>query len=438
MAEPKKFKILCIDGGGIKGLYSAQLLAKFEDVFNVRISDCFDMLCGTSTGGIIALAASLKKPMRDVVTFYEQDGPIIFNEKLKKRPHGNKILIAKQVAFGGKYSVEPLRQALKNVFGTQKIGESNNFLCIPSYNVNTAIPRIFKKDYANFTEDDRKSYVDVALATAAAPTYFPMMEIMRTAGMEMPEQKFVIAGLGSIGSNLVYFLNGWNNASFTLIDNDRFRTENIGRHLLGFHDVSQNKVEAVANYLRSIRPEREVETYSDDFQNVFENCNEKLNTCSALFLCTGDAMTEKFVIDAFHSDNMKQPTFILWLEPFGIAGHLVYINPMQMPKNFVLYKDKGSMLYKYNLLAPIEYEINADRFTKKDAGCNGEYALYSGNDVTLMLSAFYPYINKLIQQPEQSKCYRWVGNIKLAQEKGFKLTIEVSSTTIGHVEELPL
>ena len=151
MAEPKKFKILCIDGGGIKGLYSAQLLAKFEDVFNVRISDCFDMLCGTSTGGIIALAASLKKPMRDVVTFYEQDGPIIFNEKLKKRPHGNKILIAKQVAFGGKYSVEPLRQALKNVFGTQKIGESNNFLCIPSYNVNTAIPRIFKKDYANFT-----------------------------------------------------------------------------------------------------------------------------------------------------------------------------------------------------------------------------------------------------------------------------------------------
>lgn len=84
MAEPKKFKILCIDGGGIKGLYSAQLLAKFEDVFNVRISDCFDMLCGTSTGGIIALAASLKKPMRDVVTFYEQDGPIIFNEKLKK------------------------------------------------------------------------------------------------------------------------------------------------------------------------------------------------------------------------------------------------------------------------------------------------------------------------------------------------------------------
>nr|WP_305210120.1 ThiF family adenylyltransferase [Bacteroides intestinalis] len=261
---------------------------------------------------------------------------------------------------------------------------------------------------------------------------------MRTAGIEMTEQRFVIVGLGSIGSNLVYFLNGWNNANFTLIDDDRFRTENMGRHLLGFQYISQNKVEAVADYLRSIRPERDVKTYSDAFQSVFENDNEGVNACTALFLCTGDVMTEKFVLDALLDGRIKQPTFILWLEPFGIAGHLVYINPMQMPKDFTLYNDEGNMLYKYNLLAPIEYKMHASRFTKKDAGCNGEYALYSGNDVILLLSALYPYINQLIQHPEQSKCYRWVGNIKLAQEKGFKLTIEASSIILGNVEELPL
>lgn len=49
--KTQKFKILCIDGGGIKGLYSARLLAKFEEVFGCVISDCFDILCGTSTGG---------------------------------------------------------------------------------------------------------------------------------------------------------------------------------------------------------------------------------------------------------------------------------------------------------------------------------------------------------------------------------------------------
>lgn len=67
MEDKKNFKILCIDGGGIKGLYSAQVLAKFEESFNTRLSDHFDLICGTSTGGIIALAASAKIPMVDVV-----------------------------------------------------------------------------------------------------------------------------------------------------------------------------------------------------------------------------------------------------------------------------------------------------------------------------------------------------------------------------------
>lgn len=83
MAEPKKFKILCIDGGGIKGLYSAQLLAKFEEVFRTNLSDHFDLICGTSTGGIIALGASLKIPMSKVVEFYEQKGSQIFTQWIK-------------------------------------------------------------------------------------------------------------------------------------------------------------------------------------------------------------------------------------------------------------------------------------------------------------------------------------------------------------------
>lgn len=62
MEKTDKFKILCIDGGGIKGLYTATLLAKLEETFSVKITDCFDLICGTSTGGLIALAASLGKP----------------------------------------------------------------------------------------------------------------------------------------------------------------------------------------------------------------------------------------------------------------------------------------------------------------------------------------------------------------------------------------
>ena len=68
------FKILCIDGGGIKGLFSAQILANFEEVYDTKISEQFDLICGTSTGGIIALAASANISMSDVVNFYKKKG----------------------------------------------------------------------------------------------------------------------------------------------------------------------------------------------------------------------------------------------------------------------------------------------------------------------------------------------------------------------------
>lgn len=178
MEEPKKFKILCIDGGGIKGLYSAQVLAKFEEVFTTHLSDHFDLICGTSTGGIIALGASLKIPMADVVKFYEQKGPGIFSQWIKWGGIGGKHLLSiRQALFLNKYASSPLRKALEEVFGVKTLGESNNLLCIPAYNITTGTPRIFKKDYATLTEDENKLYVDVALATSAAPTYFPVKEI---------------------------------------------------------------------------------------------------------------------------------------------------------------------------------------------------------------------------------------------------------------------
>lgn len=261
---------------------------------------------------------------------------------------------------------------------------------------------------------------------------------MRTAGIEMPEKKFIIAGLGSIGSNLTYFLSGWNNSNFTLIDVESLQVENIGRHLLGFNYIYQNKVDAVADFLHSIRPERLVKTYNTTLQSIMTDNIESLNAHTALFLCTGDSMTEKYVVDALYNGRIKLPIFILWLEPFGIAGHLVYINPEQIPENFTLYDDEKSMLYKYNLLAPTEYLDHADRFIKKDAGCSGEYSLYSGNDVTLFLSSVYPHINQLIQQPQQSKCYRWVGNINIAIEKFLELTLEPTFVKSGEVQELRL
>lgn len=181
MEKEKIFKILCIDGGGIKGLYSAQILKHFEEKFDCHLSDYFDMLCGTSTGGLIALALSLKIPASDICNFYDNEGPKIFPTFKKIKFRGKKYSngTVKQLVNGGKFSDKNLKIALNKIFGEKRIGESNNLLCIPSYNITEARPFIFKFDHkeGDLNRDNKALYVDVALATSAAPTYFPMAQI---------------------------------------------------------------------------------------------------------------------------------------------------------------------------------------------------------------------------------------------------------------------
>lgn len=77
-AAPNEFKILSIDGGGIKGLYSASILARIEEKTGKKITDRFDMICGTSTGGLIALALSIGVPAQSIADMYFNRGKEIF------------------------------------------------------------------------------------------------------------------------------------------------------------------------------------------------------------------------------------------------------------------------------------------------------------------------------------------------------------------------
>lgn len=169
----KPFKILAIDGGGIKGLYSSTILEHLEEQFNCSISDHFDMLCGTSTGGLIALALSLKIPAKDISKVYKNHGQDIFPPKPKWWG------ILTQTIWKGKYSDEGLQSVLQEIFQDKTIAESNNLLCVPSYSMTDGRPWVFKYDHkeGKLSRDNKARYVDVALATSAAPTYFPVCEI---------------------------------------------------------------------------------------------------------------------------------------------------------------------------------------------------------------------------------------------------------------------
>jgi patatin-like phospholipase/acyl hydrolase len=172
MDQGKKiFKILSIDGGGIKGLYSSTILEVLEKRYDKKTYECFDMLCGTSTGGLIVLALSAGKSAKDISDMYIKYGKSIFPQ--------NKINTFKQIFWGGKYSNKFLKQYLQDFFGELTLKDSRNLLCIPSFNYTDSAPWVFKHDHSEgkMFRDNEIKYVDVALATSAAPTFFPICEI---------------------------------------------------------------------------------------------------------------------------------------------------------------------------------------------------------------------------------------------------------------------
>ncbi|MCB1738373.1 MAG: patatin-like phospholipase family protein, partial [Gammaproteobacteria bacterium] len=163
------FRILSLDGGGIKGAFAASVIATLEENTGCAAADHFDLIAGTSTGGIIAIGLGLGLPARKICDFYAEKGPTIFpGTSLVQRTEG----FFRQL-FGPKHSQAVLRDALAEVFGQRKFGESKCRLAIPAYDaIGGRIFVIKTAHHERFRYDVDAPAVEVALATSAAPTYF--------------------------------------------------------------------------------------------------------------------------------------------------------------------------------------------------------------------------------------------------------------------------
>lgn len=159
-------RILSVDGGGIKGVFPAAFLAKIEENLAAPIGRYFDLIAGTSTGGIIALALGAGFSAREVLGFYERHGPLIFAN--------SGIWAELRHWFVGKHSSNSLREALETQFNRKILGDSLTRLVVPSQDLETGKVHIFKTaHHPRFQEDWKLKMVDVGLATTAAPSYFP-------------------------------------------------------------------------------------------------------------------------------------------------------------------------------------------------------------------------------------------------------------------------
>jgi len=159
-------RILALDGGGIKGIFAASFLATLEDQIDNPIGSYFDLVSGTSTGGIIALALGLGLSARDVLQMYSDLGDAVF--------HGDGIRSRLRHLIRRKYNSLPLQNALEKVFEDHVLGDSSLRLVIPAFNLQNGTVHVYKtRHHPRFRMDHKEKVVTVALATSAAPTYFP-------------------------------------------------------------------------------------------------------------------------------------------------------------------------------------------------------------------------------------------------------------------------
>ena len=173
--KDKPFRILSIDGGGIKGVLPASILAELETRFlnGQSIANYFDMIAGTSTGGIIALALSKGTTAHQARDIYLERGRHIFPV------HKGWKKIAQKLGwlFQIKHDQERLKNELLRVFQDKRLDDAEVRLVIPAFEGTHGEPWIYKTPHhPDFTKDRTEKMAHVALHTAAAPTFYASVE----------------------------------------------------------------------------------------------------------------------------------------------------------------------------------------------------------------------------------------------------------------------
>lgn len=227
--KDRLFRILSIDGGGICGVFPAAYLAELERRFlgGQPIGCYFDMVAGTSTGGIIALALADRMSASQALQIYVERGARIF-PRLSGWRRWQRLL---RWIWRPKHDQAALKSELLNVFGDKLIDDATIRLVVPSFEGLHGEPFLYKTPHhPDYQKDRHRKFADVALHTAAAPTYYPGVKddgyVMIDGGVwaNNPIMNAVVDALACYDipmENIRVLSLGTGNATFTVDDTVR-------------------------------------------------------------------------------------------------------------------------------------------------------------------------------------------------------------------------
>ena len=244
----------------------------------------------------------------------------------------------------------------------------------------------------------------------------------RTSGILVEEQpyKFTIAGVGSIGSNLIQQLSLLNVSTFNLVDPEILALENINRHLLSYKDVGNYKVIAVEKYLLEHNPFINIRTFRSSIVEVLKKQIGYINESDFVFCVIGKDSVENYLLQSLSEGFITKPLIILWVEPYLLGGHLLYINPKT---NFTLSQLEINSYYKYNIISQKAYLDKKNDIILREAGCQASYVPYSKQSINEFFSALVPQLYGILENKSTDNfALVYSGNLSIAEKLGIELS----------------
>lgn len=176
--DDKPFRILSLAGGGYLGLYTVCVLAELEEMVGEPLARRFDLIAGTSVGGIAAIALAYEMPMATLRTLFIEHGQAIFSRRGLPTSTIGKLRDLGRAVLGPKYDGVALRKALVTHMGRRTLDDALHPVIIPATNISLSQTKVFKTPHVPGSRGDEKAHaVSVAMATSAAPAYFPSVRI---------------------------------------------------------------------------------------------------------------------------------------------------------------------------------------------------------------------------------------------------------------------
>lgn len=207
MNEKQPFRVLCLDGGGMRGVYQSAYLSTFASRLagldggkTIDVGKSFDLIVGTSTGGIVACALAAGVPLQQVRDLYYKEGHKIFPHQFIRHIPLLGSLLIRGIGIGLSAGNSALKAALNTAFNTQTVDEVYKkrgiAFAIPTLDINRHSAVVFKTHHLSRLNgrDNSRTLVDVCLATSAAPILRSMAKLVEPSGAEASTTAVYIDG----------------------------------------------------------------------------------------------------------------------------------------------------------------------------------------------------------------------------------------------------